>query len=96
MNLSGKQEDMLREIINTGDYEGRAYARKVNCEGLFDRSRENVIMMRVKTYLRTLTAGDILRFVGKVIAFCEELLAPKTHADEELPNSESIKEVLDG
>jgi len=74
MELSSKEENMLREIIDTNDKTERLYARKFNCEGLLDRNRENVIMMRVKTYLRSLTVGDVLKFLGKVTSFVEELL----------------------
>ena len=74
MELSAKEENMLREIIDTNNRTERLYARKFNCEDLFDQNRGNLIMMRVKTYLRSLTVSDILKFLGKVTSFVEELL----------------------
>ena len=118
-DLPEKQKDMLTEIVNTGNYEERAFARKFHCEDLYECNRENVILMRVKTYMRSLTLEDLLVFGGKVMSFLERLIRPRTVAEieeatireeveqarqiakrrkemEELPNSESIKEVLDG
>jgi len=118
-DLPTKQQDMLKEIVNTGNYEERAFARKFHCEDLYECNRENVVLMRVKTYMRSLTLEDLILFGGKIMAFLEVLLKPRTQAEreeaaireeveqarqiakrrkemEELPNSESIKEVLDG
>jgi len=98
MELSAKEENMLREIINTSDYEGRTFARKMNCEGLLDQSRQNMIMMRVKTYLRSLTVSDILVFLGKVTSFVEELLNIESDTLCTLKNiaDEDVKEREDG
>jgi len=122
-DLPTKQQDMLKEIVNTGNYEERAFARKFHCEDLYECNRDNVVLMRVKTYMRSLTLEDLILFGGKIMAFLERLMRPRTvaeieeanireeveqarqiakrrkemeDADEELPNSESIKEVLDG
>ena len=118
-DLPTKQQDMLTEIVNTGKYEERAFARKFHCEELYECNRENVVLMRVKTYMRSLTLDDLIVFCGKIMSFLEVLLKPRTQAEreeaaireeveqarqiakrrkemEELPNSESIKEVLDG
>ena len=118
-DLPEKQKDMLTEIVNTGNYEERVFARKFHCEDLYECNRENVVLMRVKTYMRSLTLDDLIVFCGKIMSFLEVLLKPRTQAEreeaaireeveqarqiakrrkemEELPNSESIKEVLDG
>jgi len=79
--LEENDVERLQDAINTGNYEARAYARKRGFEDMYECSRENVIMMRVKTYLRSLTATQILHFMANVIAFVEELLAPRERED---------------
>ena len=82
-DLPKKQQNMLTEIVNTGNYEERVFARKFHCEEMYECNRENVVLMRVKTYMRSLTLDDLILFGGKIMAFLERLLSPHTIAEIE-------------